>query len=226
MALADRVDEIVRGLPRGWERARVELTVEEPEDADRASLFLAPATPGRSGGAFTLYIHDGASGLAPTAGLVKRVVARLDEAGIRGRVRLASHEQAVAKAKPPAPERVAPERVAPTALADAWDGLLRRLPPDWSDLYAEVELDSTDYLERGALLLAPVNPSRYGGPSSFRFRSASTKGYGVAPGMARRALERLDDEGLGGRVRVLRVLSDTNPVSTQGPVWRVDGRSV
>ena len=44
--------------------------------------------------------------------------------------------------------------------------------------------------------------------------------------MARRALERLDDEGLGGRVRVLRVLSDTNPVSTQGPVWRVDGRSV
>ena len=44
--------------------------------------------------------------------------------------------------------------------------------------------------------------------------------------MARRALERLDDEGLSGRVRVLRVLSDTNPVSTQGPVWRVDGRSV
>ena len=221
MALADRVDEIVRGLPRGWERARVELTVEEPEDADRASLFLAPATPGRSGGAFTLYIHDGASGLAPTVGLVKRVVARLDEAGIRGRVRLASHEQATVKEKP-----VAAKPVAPKALADAWDGLLRRLPPDWSDLYAEVEVDSTDYLERVALLLAPVNPSRYGGPSSFRFRSASTKGYGVAPGMARRALERLDDEGLGGRVRVLRVLSDTNPVSTQGPVWRVDGRSV
>jgi hypothetical protein len=41
MALADRVDEIVRGLPRSWERARLELTVEEPEDADRASLLLA-----------------------------------------------------------------------------------------------------------------------------------------------------------------------------------------
>ena len=160
--------------------------------------------------------------LSPTAGLVKRVVARLDEAGIRGRIRLAGHEQAAVKveAKPAAAE---PE--APTALADAWDGLLRRLPPDWSDLYAEVELDSTDYLDRGALLLAPVNPARYGGPS-FRFRAARLKGYGVAPGMARRALERLDDEGLGGRVRVLRVLSDTNPVSTQGPVWRVDGRSV
>ncbi len=221
MALADRVDEIVRGLPRGWERARLQLTVEEPEDADRASLVLAPATPGRSGSAFTLYVHDGATGLSPSAGLVKRVVGRLDEAGIRGRIRLAGHEQAVVAEKP-AP--AAPE--ATPALADAWDRLMRRLPADWSDLYAEVELDSTDYLERGALLLAPVNPARYGGPSSFRFRSASHEGYGVAPGMARRALERLDDEGLSGRVRVLRVLSDTNPVSTQGPVWRVDGRSV
>jgi hypothetical protein len=221
MALADRVGEIVRGLPRGWERARLELTVEEPEDADRASLVLAPATPGRQGSSFTLYVHPEASALTPSAGLVKRVVGRLDEAGIRGRVRLVEHEEPVVPTEP-APA----ERAQATTLAAAWDGLMRRLPPDWSDLYAEVELDSTDYLERGALLLAPVNPARYGGSTSFRFRSASHAGYGVAPGMARRALERLDDEGLSGRVRVLRVLSNTNPVSTQGPVWRVDGRSV
>jgi hypothetical protein len=222
MALADRVGEIVRGLPRGWERARLELTVEEPEDADRASLVLAPATPGRQGRSFTLYVHPEASGIAPSAGLVKRVVGRLDEAGIRGRVRLVGHEEPVVPMEPAPAKR----DDGPTKLAPAWDGLMRRLPPDWSDLYAEVELDSTDYLERGALLLAPVNPARYGGSTSFRFRSASHAGYGVAPGMARRALERLDDEGLSGRVRVLRVLSDTNPVSTQGPVWRVDGRSV
>jgi hypothetical protein len=222
MALADRVAEIVRGLPRGWGRARLELTVEEPEEADRASLLLASATPGRQGGAFTLYVHGETSGLSPTPGVVKRVVGRLDDAGIRARVRLVAHEEAVAP-EVPAPTRQDGE---PAKLAPSWDGLLRRLPPDWSDLYAEVELDSTDYLERGALLLAPVNPARYGGTTTFRFRSASRKGYGVAPGMARRALERLDDEGLSGRVRVLRVLSDTNPVSTQGPVWRVDGRSV
>jgi hypothetical protein len=224
MALADRVDEIVRGLPRGWERARLELTVEEPEDADRASLLLASATPGRQGRSFTLYVHGETSGLMPTAGPVKRVVGRLDAAGIRGRVRLAAHEVAVAPAEPePAP---AVQDGEPAKLAPSWDGLLRRLPPDWSDLYAEIELDSTDYLDRGALLLAPVNPARYRDTSRFRFRAASRTGYGVAPGMARRALERLDDEGLGGRVRVLRVLSDTNPVSTQGPVWRMDGRSV
>jgi hypothetical protein len=222
MALADRVDEIVRGLPRGWERARLQLTVEEPEDADRASLLLASATPGRQGRSFTLYVHGERSGLTPTAGLVKRAVGRIDSAGIRGRIRLVGHEEAVAREEPAPSER----GVESAKLAATWDGLLRRLPPDWSDLYAEIELDSTDYLERGALLLAPVNPARYGGPTTFRFRSASRTGYGVAPGMARRALERLDDEGLSGRVRVLRVLSDTNPVSTQGPVWRVDGRSV
>ena len=221
MALADRVDEIVRGLPRGWERARLELTVEEPEDADRASLVLAPATPGRSGSAFTLYVHDGASGLSPTAGLVKRVVARLDEAGIRGRVRLAGHEQGVAKEGACRPGARG---------SDGAGGRLGRAP-------APAPVRLVGPLRRGGARLdglprARGAAARAGQPCALRrpvelsLRAASSKGYGVAPGMARRALERLDDEGLSGRVRVLRVLSDTNAVSTQGPVWRVDGRSV
>jgi hypothetical protein len=220
MALADRVDEMLRGLPRGWERARIELSVEEEDEADRASLILAPATPGRSGSTFTVYVHGGTQRLAPTPELVRRVVARLDTEGIRGRVRLAGHEDAT---EAPMPTE-APEDHG--SLAGSWDALLRRLPPDWSDLYAEVELDSTDYVERGALLLAPVNPARYGGATSFRFRCARSAGYGVAPGMARRCLGRLDEEGITGSVRALAVLSDTSSAFTQGPVWRVDGRSV
>jgi hypothetical protein len=220
MALADRVDQMLRGLPRGWERARIELSVEEEDEADRASLILAPATPGRSGSTFTVYVHGGTQRLAPTPELVRRVVARLDTEGIRGRVRLAGHEDAT---ETPMPAE-APEGQG--SLAGSWDALVRRLPPDWSDLYAEVELDSTDYVERGALLLAPVNPARYDGATAFRFRCASTAGYGVAAGMARRSLERLDEEGITGSVRALRVLSDTSSAFTQGPVWRVDGRSV
>jgi hypothetical protein len=217
MALAERVDEITRGLPRDWERARLELTVDEEAEADRAAVILAPATPGRSGSTFRLHVGDGLA--SPT--LVRRVLSRLDEEGIRARLTLVGHEARAAAAEravAPAPER---ER-----LSEAWDGLVRRLPPDWTDLYAEVELDSTDYLDRGALLLAPVNPARYGGVSTFRFRAARRRGYGVAPGMARRALERLDEEGIGGRLRALRVLSDSSSVFTQGPVWRVGGRSV
>jgi hypothetical protein len=221
MALAERVDEIVRGLPRGWERARLDLSLEELEDADRAAMILAPATPGRSGGTFTIYVHDGTKGIAPTPELVRRVLSRLDEAGIRARLRLTEHER---PAGDPAAARPTPDEG--RALAVSWDELLRRLPPDWSDLYAEIELDSSDYLDRGALLLAPVNPARAGGTASFRFRAASRKGYGVAPVMARRAFERLDDEGLSGRLRILRVLSDTSSHFTQGPVWREGGRTV
>ena len=43
--------------------------------------------------------------------------------------------------------------------------------------------------------------------------------------MMRRSLARLDTEQTPGALRILRVLSDTDPVGTQGPVWRVGGRS-
>ena len=220
MALADRVEEMLRGLPRGWERARIELSVEEEDEADRAALILAPATPGRSGTTFTIYVHGGTRRLEPTPELVRRVVARLDTEDIRARVRLAGHEEAQ---EAPEPTEAAAEHA---SLSESWDALVRRLPPYWSDLYAEVELDSTDYVERGALLLAPVNPARYDEAATFRFRCARRKGYGVAAGMARRSLERLDEEGITGRLRALRVLSDTSSAFTQGPVWRVEGRSV
>ena len=221
MALADRVDEFVRGLPRGWERARIELTVDEEADADRAALLLASASPGRAGRSFTFHLAATDHETGTPSALARRVLARLDQAGIPGRVRLVEFERPAPTAAPPAPQ--AEQR---TTLSASWDSLLRRLPPDWSDLYAEVELDSSDYLDRGALLLAPVNPARAGGPATFRFRAANRQGYGVAAGMARRAFQRLDDEGMSGRVRVLRVLSDTNAPFSQGPVWREDGRAV
>jgi hypothetical protein len=122
-----------------------------------------------------------------------------------------------------------PEAAPPTArptLAASWDAELAVLPSDWTDLYCELELTSTDHLERAALLMAPVNPARYGGKPAFRFRGARRFGYGASPGMMRRCLERLDEEQIRGRLRVLWALSDTRPVATQGPVWYVGGRSV
>ena len=53
-----------------------------------------------------------------------------------------------------------------------------------------------------------------------------TGGYGAAPTMARRCLERLDEEHITGALRFLRVLSATSHVATHGPVWREAGRSV
>jgi hypothetical protein len=222
MALAERFDEMLRGLPRGWTLARLDLMLEEPEEADRAALILAPATPGRTDSSFQFYVHGGAERLAPTPEIVRRVVGRLDDEGIRGRLKLVSQETAPSAPPVQHPEREHRRRT----LAAQWDELLRRLPPDWSDLYAEIELDSSDFLDRGALLLAPVNPARFGGLLTLRFRCARIRGYGVAPEMARRCLERLDGERITGTVRALRVLSETQHVATQGPVWYVGGKSV
>jgi hypothetical protein len=44
--------------------------------------------------------------------------------------------------------------------------------------------------------------------------------------MVRRCLARLDERGITGSVEVLRALSDTRPVYTQGPVWYVGGKAV
>jgi hypothetical protein len=44
--------------------------------------------------------------------------------------------------------------------------------------------------------------------------------------MARRCFERLDNEGIVGSASVLRVLSDTDNVDTQGPVWLVGGKTL
>lgn len=220
MALAERFDDTLRGLARGWSLARLDLALEETEDADRAALILAPATPGRTSSSFQFYVHGGGQGLAPTPEIVRRVLGRLDDEGIRGRLTLVSQETA-----PSTPSARRPERERRT-FTTQWDELLARFPPDWSDLYAEIELDSSDFLDRGALLLAPVNPARFGGPLALRFRCARLRGYGVAPEMARRCFERLDNERITGSVRALRVLSDTHHAATQGPVWYVGGKSV
>jgi hypothetical protein len=213
MRLADQWDELEASLPDGWRSARLSLTVAEDADADRVALILASLTPGRTGTSFRFEVTPARN--------PKAIVRRLDEEGIRGRIDLIGTGAA---APPEAP--VIETRHRHASLKRQWDGLVADLPPDWSELYAEVELASSDFLARAALLLAPVNPARYGGPAVLRFRSARKAGYGVAPEMARRCFERLDSESITGSVRVIRVLSHTSHVSTQGPVWRVGGRSV
>jgi hypothetical protein len=212
VTLAEQWREIAARLPAGWTSARVNLVVAEDERADQAALMLGPLSPGRTGSTFRLTVRSGAD--------PARVYRRLDQEGIRGRLDLVEAVEPGIVAPVAAPR----ERARP--LAAQWDELMARLPADWSDLYAEVELTSSDYLQRGALLLAPVNPAHYGGPTTLRFRAARVAGYGTAAAMTRRCLERLDEEAITGRLRILRVLSATTHAATQGPVWRVGGRSV
>ena len=213
MSLKDQWQEIAKALPENWADARLRVTIEDERAADRTAAVLAPLTPGRRGN--TLHFYTAPAGAGPAPGLVERLLARLDEEQISGKLELVGAGE------------TAPKPVTPRAtLAGTWDESIAALPADWSDLYAEVELVSTDWLDRAALLMAPVNPARYGGAPGFRFRVARRFGYGAAPEMTRRCLERVDQEDIRGELRILRVLSDTDPVATQGPVWYLEGRSV
>ena len=213
--LAAQWAEIRAGLPRDFGEARLRLKVRDEGQARRASAFLAPLLAGRSGAEVRFVATSGAG--PQSEEVVRRLLDRLDREGIWGELELVSHS---------APDTAEPARAseAPAPLAEAWDEALAGLPPDWSDVYAEVELTSSDHLEPAALLLSPLNPSRDGRRFAFRFRCSGSFGYGAPAPLVRRCLERLDETGIPGTVRVLRVLSDTQPVQTQGPVWYVGGK--
>jgi hypothetical protein len=213
MSLAGDWEELQRSLPEGWGTARLRLTVADEDECDRTAALLGPANPGRRGKVIRVFATRGGAGPSPDT--LRSLLARLDAEGIQGELELVGVDEAEAQ----------PETSRSTLVA-TWGAAVAGLPPDWSDLYAELELVSSDWLERAALLMAPVNPARYSGTPGFRFRVARRFGYGASPEMTRRCLERLDQEGIRGELRILRVLSDTHPVATQGPVWYVEGRSV
>jgi hypothetical protein len=206
-------NEIERSLPENWSDARLVVTVADDANCDRAAALLGPANPGRSGKLIRFFA--GRRGTGPSPDLVRRLLRRLDDARIVGRLELVGADEAQ-----PAPA------IARSTLAAEWDAALATLPSDWSDLHAEVELRSSRDLERGALALSPLNPSAAPGRPGFRFRVARRFGYGASSQMTRRSLERADEQDIAGELRILRVLSDTRPVATQGPVWRVDGKAV
>jgi hypothetical protein len=124
-----------------------------------------------------------------------------------------------------ADESVAPAREI-TPLTESWDRAVAGLPADWSDLYVELSLTSTDFIEPAAVLCIQCNPRRDGTRAALRFRSARVQGYGVSPEMARRCLERCDAAGIEGGISILRAVSGSRHVATQGPVWLENGRTL
>jgi hypothetical protein len=214
MSLVEQLMGIESSLPADWADARLVLTVDDSSKAERVAAVLASFAPGRLGSQVRFSVPRGGGRLDQ----MRRLLRQLDREGVAGKLELLTSAQR-------SPETTAP-RVAWPAAADAWDAALATLPADWSDLYVQVDLASSDFLERGALLLGPTNPARYGGEVGFRLRVARNFGYGASPEMTRRCLERLDEEGIRARVQILRALSDTAPVVTQGPVWYVDGKAV
>jgi hypothetical protein len=209
--LVDQFRELESRLPADWADLRLAVVIDDPRHVERAAGLLAPLGPGRAGNRIQLTVarRGGATER------LRRLLGRLDRDRIRGRLELVTSSTAVPE--PPEP------RAAWPALEEQWLAAVAALPDDWSDLYGQVELASSADLDRSALLLAPLNPSRPDRGLAFSFRVARTFGYGTSPEMARRCLARLDEGGIKGRLEILWALSDTKAVATQGPVWYGEG---
>jgi hypothetical protein len=213
MALVDQWDTVQRGLDPRWNDAHVVLTLADAAHAGRAAALLAPAGPVKTDAALRFYVARNGPGVGPEA--VQRMLRRLDGESIEGSLELLAATELPVEAP-----------VERHSLAESWDAALAVLPADWSDLLCELALFSSDHLDVTALHLGPVNPLRESDGKTFRFRVANTFGYGASPGRVRRCLERVDESGTPGVVRVLRLMSDTRPMGTQGPVWYIDGKAV
>jgi hypothetical protein len=213
MGLVEQWTDIEQGLDPKWRDARLDLIVDDETTVGRVAALLAPAGPGRVGKAVRFTTARGGAMVGPEA--VRRLLKRIDAERIAGTLTLVSSGEA-------APERV----ITRASLAAEWDAAVAVLPADWSDLLCELELTSSDHIDRAALLTAPLNPIQGTGRPGFRFRCAHSFGYGASSGMVRRCLARLDEERIPGEVRVLRAMSDSHPVGTQGPVWRIGERAV
>jgi len=210
MGLAEQWNRIARGLPPGWERAELRLLVPEQRLRSRATALLGPLAPGRVGEELRFEISR-TSGVGPDA--ARRLLANLDEERIAGTLVVSGSIAAVSA-----------EARARDPLAAQWEGLVATLPEDWSDLLCGITLASSDDVPQAALLAAPLNPSRPTRDVGFEFRVARRSGYGASPQMAGRCLARLDEAAIPGTLELLRALSETEHVATQGPVWYVGGK--
>lgn len=214
MRAVDQWAAIRDELPGDWSEADLAFTPEGT--VSEAATILSPLGPGRVGNELRLNVTRSASGAERT----RNALARLDERRVWGTLRLIG----VAGESAPVPAET--ETSGRGSLVAAWESIVAELPPDWSDLLCLLDVDSSDHLPRAALLGAPLNPSRVPGSVAIRFRASSARGYGTSPGMVRRCLERMDADGVTGRLSVVLDLSDTDKAVTQGPVWRMAGRSV
>ena len=217
MRAADQWAKIEATLDPDWVEARVAFTP-EGSSADAAAV-LGPMQPVHVGDELRFHVTRSEGGAERT----RNALRHLDRRRLWGQLALIDVATDMAPASATASPAAHPET---RTLVDAWDDLVSALPPGWSDLFCELELDSSDHVPRAALLGAPLNPTRVVGAIALRFRVSGKQGYGASPLMTRRCFERMDAEEIAGRLTVVEVLSNTDNAVTQGPVWRVAGRSV
>ena len=88
-------------------------------------------------------------------------------------------------------------------LAEDFQAVLDSLPPDWTQLEADLRIDDEDRYIEAATLLSQVNAMPYSKHDwHWRLRSAREFGHAAAPETLRGTLALLDDQGISGELAV------------------------
>src|SRR4249919_1187039 len=131
MSLAADWDELQQSLPERWGTAHLRLTVADEGQSERVAALLGPTNPGRRANVIRFYAARRGEGHSPE--IIRRLLERIDAEGIRGELEMVGTDEAAAA-----------EQIVRPKLVAAWDTAVAGLPADWSDLYVEVELESSD----------------------------------------------------------------------------------
>jgi hypothetical protein len=204
--LVDQWKSLGSQLPANWRSAELSLRLEDAKECDTAAHLLAPAQPFRPEQGL-LRFSVARDGTAPSPDGIQRLLRLVDRLRLHGKLAIVSTAT-----------RDVPVAVEQDSLATQWAQLEATLPTDWSHALAELELESTDYVEPASLYCTPLNLRREGTSARLRFRAARTFGYGGSPEMVRRCLERCDEHDIKGRLRILDLASSVDSVGTQGPL--------
>ena len=155
MLAADQWTAIEEGLGAAWDTARLSFSAEE-----------ARSRPGERGGPRAPRARPGRD-RAPLRGREarRRPAEAPEPPGTARREADLGHARRSSRRRHPRRHRARRRtggRVASSGagLAEAWDREVAKLAPGWRDLLCELELDSSDYVPRAALLGAPLNPTR------------------------------------------------------------------
>jgi hypothetical protein len=88
-------------------------------------------------------------------------------------------------------------------LADDFQALVDSLPPDWTQLEADLRVDDEERYIEAATLLSQINAMPYSKHDwHWRLRSAREFGHAAAPETVRGTLALLDDQGISGELAV------------------------
>ena len=87
------------------------------------------------------------------------------------------------------------------ALADDFQAVVETLPPDWTQLEADLRIDDEDRYIEAATLLTQINAMPYSKHDwHWRLRAAREFGHAAAAQTVKGTLALLDDQGIAGEM--------------------------